>query len=154
MLSDQERREIETELTHYADKQAACIEALKVVQRHRGWVSDEHLGDIATLLGMSAAELDGVATFYSLIFRERVGRHVLLLCNSVSCWIMGYERVRAQLRDILGIDFGQTTQDGRFTFLPVPCLGACDQAPALMVGDDLHADVAPETLSHILERYR
>ncbi|MEW6296725.1 MAG: NADH-quinone oxidoreductase subunit NuoE, partial [Thermodesulfobacteriota bacterium] len=126
----------------------------KVVQAHRGWVSDESLRDVADLLDMTPDELDGVATFYNLVFRRPVGRHVILLCDSVSCWIMGYERVRARLKERLGIGFGETSADGRFTLLPVPCLGACDHAPAMMVGQDLHQDLDADTLDALLARYR
>ena len=78
MLTDAERAAIEEELAHYPTKQAGCVEALKVIQHRHGWVSDEHLQDVALLLNMTADELDGVATFYSLIFRKPVGRHVAL----------------------------------------------------------------------------
>ncbi len=94
MLSDDERREIEAEYPRYPDRQSVCIDAMQIVQKHRGWVSDEALADIAALLGMSLADLDGVATFYNLIYRRPVGRHVIHVCDSVSCWIMGYDRVR------------------------------------------------------------
>ena len=76
MLSDRERQEIEAELQQYPDKRAGCVEALKVIQRHRGWVSDDSLKSLALLLGMTCEDLDGVATFYNLIFRRPVGRHV------------------------------------------------------------------------------
>ncbi|HXH12998.1 MAG TPA: NADH-quinone oxidoreductase subunit NuoE [Alphaproteobacteria bacterium] len=153
MLNDVERQEIEAEVRHYEHKRAACVEALKIVQRHRGWVSDEHLRDIAALLEMTPDELDGVATFYNLIFRRAVGKHVLLLCDSVSCWIMGYERLRAHLTERLGISLGDTTADGRFTLLPVPCLGTCDHAPALMIGEALYRDLDVEKLDRILAQY-
>jgi NADH-quinone oxidoreductase subunit E len=153
MLSDAERREIEAESRRYEQKRAACVEVLKVVQRHRGWVADDHLRDVAAWLGMTPDELDGVATFYSLIFRRPVGRHVLLLCDSVSCWLMGYERLRGHLAERLRTGLGETTADGRFTLLPVPCLGACDGAPALMVDDELYVDVDPARLDAILMRY-
>ena len=116
---------------------------MKIVQRHRGWVSDESIRDIGELLGMSPADLDGVATFYNLIFRKPVGRHVVMLCDSVSCWIMGYERIREHLTQRLGIELGETTADDRFTLLPIVCLGACDHAPAMMIDDDLHGDLDP-----------
>lgn len=154
MLSPEERQEIEAELPHYPNKQAICIDALKIVQRHRGWVSDESIHDIAELLEMSPDDLDSVATFYNLIYRKPVGRHVILLCNSVSCWIMGYERLRRTLNERLGIQFGETTPDDRFTLLPIVCLGTCDHAPALMIDNDLHRDLAPDTLNQILEKYR
>ncbi|MCC6731080.1 MAG: NADH-quinone oxidoreductase subunit NuoE [Chthonomonadales bacterium] len=153
MLSETERQAIDAEIPHYARKQAVCIEALKVVQRHRGWVSDEALHDVAGHLEMTVDELDAVATFYNLIFREPVGRHIILICDSVSCWLMGYGALRERLSERLGVEMGQTTADGRFTLLPIVCLGACDHAPAIMVDEDLHRDVAPDHLDAILERY-
>lgn len=137
-----------------APKQAVCIDAMKIVQRRRGWVSDESIRDIAELLDMSPDDLDGVATFYNLIYRKPVGRHVILLCNSVSCWIMGYERLRERLCQRIGIQFGETSADGRFTLLPIVCLGTCDHAPALMIDNDLHRDLTPESVEGILENYR
>ncbi len=154
MLTDKEIAEIEEHLKHYPRKQAAVIEALKVVQQHRGYVSDENVKDIAQFLEMTPDEVDSVATFYNLIFRKPVGKHVILLCDSVSCWIMGYENVRDHLRKKLGIDLGQTTKDGRFTLLTIPCLGACDRAPTMMVDNDLHGHLTPEKIDEILEQYK
>ncbi|MGH9325762.1 MAG: NADH-quinone oxidoreductase subunit NuoE [Terriglobia bacterium] len=154
MLTPEERREIEAEFAHYPNKQAVSIDAMKIVQKHRGWVSDEALKDVAALLEMSADELDGVATFYNLIFRKPVGRHVVMVCDSVSCWIMGYERLRQELVRRLGIQMGETTADGRFTLLPIVCLGACDHAPTLMVDSDLHQDVDTQKLDGVLEKYK
>lgn len=153
MLSDEERSEIEAEVAIYAQKRAASIEALKVVQQHRGWVSDEALDEVAELLEMTPDELDGVATFYNLIFRKPVGRHVILICDSVSCWIMGYDNLLDHLKSRLGIDLGETTPDGRFTLLPSVCLGACDHAPVMMIDDDLHLDLTAERIDKILAGY-
>jgi len=153
MLTEQEIEEIQAEYPHYEQRQALSVEALKIVQRHHGWVSDEALADVAALLEMDVAELDAVATFYNLIFRKPTGRHVILVCNSVSCWVMGGETVRERLEARLGIGLGETTADGRFTLLPVVCLGACHQAPAMMIDDDLHHDLDPEKIDAILETY-
>ena len=154
MLTDDERREIEAEMTRYPTQQAVCVDAMKIVQRHRGWVSDENLRDIAALLQMTVDELDGVATFYNLIFRRPVGRHVILVCNSVTCWMLGADRVREQLASASSSAVGGTSADGRFTLLPIVCLGACDHAPAVMIDDDLHPDVDPARASELLVRYR
>lgn len=153
MLSPDEIEEIEHELAAMPWKRGACIEALKAVQRHRGWVSDEAIQDVAAFLDMSPHEVDSVATFYNLIFRRPVGRHVIFLCDSVSCWIMGLDPLRQELEKQLGVGLGETTEDDRFTLLPIPCLGTCDHAPALMVDDDLYQDVEPEKVGEILERY-
>ncbi|PTQ81190.1 NADH dehydrogenase subunit E [Nitrosospira multiformis] len=154
MLSEQERREIEAHARHYPNNRAVCIEALKIVQQHRGWVSNEGIADVAEALQMKPAELESVATFYNMIFRKQVGKHVILLCDSVSCWIMGYERLREHLGDRLGIRPGQTTADGRFTLLPNVCLGACDHAPVMMVDDMHYQDLDPPRIDEILASYR
>jgi NADH-quinone oxidoreductase subunit E len=155
MLSEAERHEIDEELAHYPTRRAACIDALKVVQKHRGgWVSDESLAEVADYLGMSSSELDATATFYNLIFRQPVGRHVILSCNSITCWIVGYDDLRQGLIDRLGIDLGQTTPDGRFTLLPMVCLGTCDHAPAMMIGNDLYQDIKAADLDGILDGYQ
>ena len=154
MLTAEEINEIEAEAVHYPKREAVSIDALKIVQRHRGWVSDESLRDIAGHLGMSPTDLDSVATFYNLIFRRPVGRHVIMVCDSVSCWIMGHDRVKKHLTERLGIEFGQTTSDDRFTLLPIVCLGCCDRAPAMMVGGDLHTDLDPQKIEIQLEKYK
>jgi NADH-quinone oxidoreductase subunit E len=153
MLSHEERREIDAELARYPTRQAASVDAMKIVQRHRGWVSDESLKDVASLLGMTADELDGVATFYNMIFRRPVGRHVILVCNSVTCWMLGADRLHAQTAIASGTRSGETSADGRFTLLPIVCLGACDHAPALMIDGDLHGDVDAERVDQMLSRY-
>lgn len=153
MLTQTEISKIEHELELVPVRKAAVIEALKIVQEQRRWVSDENVEDIAALLGMSADEVDSVATFYNLIFRQPVGRHVILLCDSISCWVMGYEDIRQTLMGQLEIKYGQTTKDGRFTLLPNPCLGCCDHAPALMIDHDLYQDVTHEMIKGILEKY-
>ncbi len=153
MLSQEEISEITAEMPKYPQKQAICIDAMKIVQRHRGWVSDEAIQDITELLEMSPSELDSVATFYNLIFREPVGKHVILLCNSVSCWAMGYDQRCSHIQDRLKIEFGQTTPDGQYTFLPIVCLGDCDHAPAMMVDDDLYHDLTPESVDTVLPEY-
>ena len=96
---------------------------------------------------MSAEELEDIATFYNLIFRKPVGEKVILLCDSVSCWLRGYEDVKQRLSEALGIEYGETTADGRYTLLPVPCLGACDRAPVMMVGDELHTHLGESDLT-------
>lgn len=153
MLSEDERREIDEELERLPQRRSACIEALAAVQRHRGWVPDEAVHDIADYLEMSATEVDSVATFYNLIHRRPVGRHVIRICDSVSCWMLGYEGLLDALHQRLGIGLGETTADGRFTLLPIQCLGTCDHAPALMVDEDLHQDVTLDDLERILGGY-
>lgn len=152
-LSDLEVRAIEAEIAHLPDRESAAIEALRIVQEQRGWISDDSLAAIARLLGMSADALDAIATFYNLIFRQPVGRHVVMYCDSVSCFVMGCDKLKNALVDKLGIQPGQTTADDRFTLIPIVCLGACDHAPVMMIGEDLVHDASAETLDDILRGY-
>jgi len=130
---------------------SACVAAMKFIQDRRGWVNDEAMEWLSVKLDMSLADLESVATFYSLVFRKPVGRHVILMCDSVSCWIMGCESVGDHLRRRLGIDLGQTTSDGQFTWLTIPCLGACDMAPAMMVDEVLCGPLTPELIDTVLD---
>jgi NADH-quinone oxidoreductase subunit E len=144
---------IKEEMQHYDDPRAASIGALKIVQKRHGWVPDAAIPAIGKMLGISAADVEGVATFYNLIFRRPVGRHVIKVCDSVACFLTGYEEVRVQLCKQLGVALGETTVDGRFTLLPICCLGACDRGPVLMINDETHFGVAPQELAGLLERY-
>ena len=153
MLTEEELKEINEHVKQYPHKRAACIEALKVVQKKRRWISDESLNDIAEVLEMTSDELDSVATFYNLVFRKPVGRHVILICDSISCWVMGFEKILEHIQNKLGIKYGETTKDDRFTLLPIPCLGTCDHAPALMIDNDLYRDLTIDKIDKILEKY-
>ena len=153
MLTTEEKHEIEEAIRLVPVRKAAGLEALKIVQEHRRWISDESLHDVAEYMDMSAEELDSVATFYNLLFRKPVGRHIILLCDSISCWVMGYEGILSQITKSLGVKFGETTSDGRYTLLPNCCLGTCDRAPALMIDNDLYRNVKVEQLEEILKKY-
>ncbi len=154
MPTSEESMEIQAELIRYEQKRGGCIDALKALQRRRGWISDESLEELADFLEMSPDDLDSVATFYNLIFRKPVGRHVILVCTSVSCWVMGFEELLDHIGEKLGIRLGETTADGRFTLLPNVCLGACDRAPAIMIDSDLHGDLDWQKIDEILDRYQ
>lgn len=154
MLSKEEIELIKKEMVKFPIKSAASIEALKIVQDKQRWVSDESLAEVAEILEMSATELENTASFYNLIFRKPVGRHVIFLCDNISCWVMGYENILDTLQKKLGISYGETTTDDRFTLLPIQCLGNCDQAPAMMIDNDLHNNLTAEKIDEILQNYQ
>ena len=154
MLSKEEIELIKKEMVKFPIKSAASIEALKIVQDKQKWVSDESLAEVAGILEMSVTELENVATFYNVIFRKPVGRHVIFLCDSISCYVMGYENILELLTKKLGISYGETTKDDRFTLLPIQCLGNCDQAPAMMVDNDLHSNLTAEKIDELLQKYQ
>ncbi|RZK98636.1 MAG: NADH-quinone oxidoreductase subunit NuoE [Pedobacter sp.] len=149
-----EKIDIDHEVSLLPYKKAGIIEALKIVQRERGWISDESVEELAAYLDMSAAEVDSVATFYNLTFRKPVGRHLILLCDSITCFVMGYQELYKELQKILEISFGETTSDNRFTLLPNACLGCCDGAPSLMIDENLYRNVTKTNLETILNQYR
>ena len=154
MLSEEEKTEILHEINQYPFRSAACIDALKIVQLHRGWISDEAVKDIAEFLAISAEDVDAVATFYSRIYRKPVGRNVILLCDGVSCMVMGYETIYEHISKKLKISFGQTTPDDRYTLLPISCLGDCNHAPSMMINNDLYNNLTYDSADKIIENYK
>jgi NADH-quinone oxidoreductase subunit E len=153
MLSDEIKQAIFAETCKCKQKPHACLDAMRVVTEHHGWISDEHIKELAVCLEMTPEEVDSCATFYNHIYRKTVGRHLIHVCNSVCCWITGYERMLDHLTRRLGISLGQTTPDGRFTLLPIQCLGACHEAPAMMVDRELFTNLDEQRINEILERY-
>ena len=150
MLTDEEFAEIDREIAESYTRQAACIPALRAMQRHRGWISDETLQDVAAYLEMTPSELENTATFYSLIFRHPVGRQVIAVCDSVVCWVKGAEPLLAYLEQKLGIKSGETTPDGNFTLIRIACLGDCDHAPCLLLNDVQVRDYNEGVLDRII----
>ncbi|MDY0058761.1 MAG: NADH-quinone oxidoreductase subunit NuoE [Myxococcota bacterium] len=150
MLSDQEQGELTALLAHCPDRRSLAIDGLVLLQRGRGWIADDTLRELAAFLDMTPVELDSIATFYSRIYRRPVGRHVLAVCDSVSCFLLGGERLLSWLERRLGIRAGQTTPDGLFTLLPTVCLGACDRAPNLLVDERLVGDLSEDKLERLL----
>lgn len=153
-LAPELRAEIESVLSHYPEPRAASIDALKIVQKAYGWVPDGAIAAIGEILQIPASDVEGVATFYSQIFRQPVGRHVIKVCDSMVCYINGHEQVLGAIKDKYGIGVGETTEDGRFTLLPVCCLGNCDKGSSMMVGDDTYGGLTAESVITALEEYK
>ena len=154
MLADLVEREIRARMAEYPRPSMVCLDALQVAAAYYGWISDDCLRDLAELLDMTVEELDATATFYYHVYRKPVGRHVIMVCDSASCYIMGYESVRDHLMSRLGVGWGDTTEDGRFTLLPIQCLGACDRAPAMMIDEELFCHLDADKIDAILATYR
>ena len=153
ILTAQEIHDIEHYMHHYPDPRAASLDALKIVQKRNGWVDDLQVSAIAQKLGIPATDIEGVATFYNRIYRQPVGRHVILICDSIACFLMGAESLAEAFKRELGIQYGQTTPDNRFTLLPICCLGNCDKAPTLMIDETTHSLVTVDSIRSLLEQY-
>ncbi len=138
---------------HYPHARAASLDSLKIVQKRNGWVDDAQVNAIANMLDIPVTDIDGVATFFNRIYRQPVGRHVILICDSVACYLTGYEALSAAFKAQLGIEYGQTTSDGRFTLLPICCLGNCDKGPAVLIDEDTYGPIQPDEVAQLLELY-
>ena len=132
----------------------AAVDVMKELQRHYGWLTDEAVGAAAELLGLSPLQVEELATFYEMIYRQPVGKLVIHVCDSISCWSTGYETIIDHIGRRLGISPGQTTPDGLFTLIPCCCLGNCGEGPTMMVGDTLYGKLTPEKVDVILEEER
>jgi NADH-quinone oxidoreductase subunit E len=116
-------------------KKAALLAALHLAQDELGWVSEPAMAYVASRLDVPPARVREVATFYTMYRLRPVGRHHIGVCNSISCWAMGSEKLLAQCQDMLGIHPGETTGDGQFSLEEVACLAACGNAPALLLNN-------------------
>ena len=130
------------------------VDLLRAIQAHHGWVPDEGVLLTAETLGVLPIEVEELATFYDRIFRYPVGRRVIHVCDSVCCWATGAEMVAGHLQQSLGIGLGETTADGMFTLLPTCCLGACGDAPAMMIGLTTYGHLTPEKIDRVLAEVR
>lgn len=140
-------------MADFGGARPAMLEALRLIQQAEGWVSDDRLREAAEVLGVTPAELDNLASFYSMIFRKPVGETLILLCDGASCWLNGADAVRDAVMARLGIGFGQTTPDGKYTLINCACLGACERAPAAALGRDRRTvgPLDPGVLAALLE---
>ncbi|XRX43220.1 MAG: NADH-quinone oxidoreductase subunit NuoE [Buchnera aphidicola (Tetraneura sorini)] len=153
-LSEIERKEIQEKKKCYLNSRAVSIEALKIVQKKRGWVSLDSIYEIAKLLNLPPIEIEEVATFYSHIYRRPVGRNVIRYCDSMVCYVTGYIEIENELKRILKIKKGETTKDNRFTLLPTCCLGCCDKSPAMMINDKTYTKLTIGLLPILLEKHQ
>ena len=125
-------------------RKSAILYALYLAQKQQGYLTGAAMRHVAQQIGCTAAEVEDVVSYYTMFFTKPVGRYVVHVCRTLSCALLGAERVTEALCDALGIKPGETDPTGTFTLLEVECLGACDRAPVVMVNDDWHERLAPE----------
>ena len=145
---------VEKEATKYPTRRAAVKSALRYAQAEHGWISEEVVKAVASLLALRPIEVFEVATFYDMFYTQPVGQHPIRVCTNVSCLLRGSGKIIDALCEQLNVELGETTPDGRFTVLEAECLGACGGAPMMAVGNDYHEDLTPETINQNLELYR
>lgn len=130
------------------------IDILRAIQINHGWVPDDGVELTASILGLTPLEVEEVATFYDKIFRQPVGRFPIHICDSICCWTRGGEGLADYLKKKLGVDFGQTTEDGLFTLLPSCCLGACGRSPAVMIHQSIYGPLTQEKADELIDQLR
>jgi NADH-quinone oxidoreductase subunit E len=146
------REEFDRLLTRYPDGKAAILPALYLAQKEFGYVSDEAIVYIAGLVGTSSAEVEGVATFYTMYNRVPVGKYHVQICRNISCSLLGAEHLIEHVSKKLGVRPGETTPDGKFTLAKVECLGSCGTAPVMQVNDEYHENLTVESIDRILDQ--
>ena len=139
-------------LTRYPTSQAALLPVLWCCQERWGWISPGITRAVAHSLGLSPAFVEGVLTFYTMYRREPPGRYVLQVCTTLSCQLCGAADLVGHLRRRLGIGFGETTADGRFTMIDVQCLGACGEGPVIQINNDYYTGLTAQRLDELLDR--
>ncbi|WP_343182622.1 NADH-quinone oxidoreductase subunit NuoE [Buchnera aphidicola] len=153
-LTDIELSYISEEKRKYKHTRAIIIEVLKMVQRTRGWISDEIIQEISQVLCIPICDIEELSTFYSQIYRQPVGRHIIKFCDSVVCYMLGSSNIKKCLTKSLYIQPGETTKNNRFTLLPISCLGNCDKAPTIMIDNDTYSNVQVKNILILLEKYK
>lgn len=151
MIPDHLKQELQQRVNSSVTNREAAVDVMKELQRHYGWLTDEAVDEAASLLGLSPLQVEELATFYEMIYRRPVGRHVIHVCDSISCWSLGGESLMKHFEELLGIAAGTTTVDGQFTLLPCCCLGNCGKAPAVMVGEQQFGPVTFEYAKALIE---
>ena len=135
-------------------RKSAILAALYLAQHQQGYLTRNAMRHVAEVIGISPADVEDVVTFYTMFYTRPVGRYVLQVCRTLSCALMGAERVSEELSAVLGVQVGQTDAAGEFTLFEVECLGACDRAPVVGVNDHWHECQKPEDARALVDGLR
>jgi NADH-quinone oxidoreductase subunit E len=154
MITDELKKKLKARVESAVTPREAAVDVMKELQRHNGWLTDEGVEEAAEIIGLSPLQVEELATFYEMIYRRPVGKRVIHLCDSISCWTVGSETLLEKMAERLGVEPGGTTADGMFTLLPCSCLGNCGNGPAMMIGDSIYDKLTLEKAFEILEDER
>jgi NADH-quinone oxidoreductase E subunit len=135
-------------------RRSAVLPALYLVQEQQGYITAASMRHVSEAIGISPADVEDVVSFYTMFYTKPVGRYVLQVCRTLSCALVGAERVTQALSEKLGIKAGETDAAGEFTLMEVECLGACDRAPVVMVNDHWHERLSPDGAGRLVDDLR
>lgn len=141
-------------LTSYRENEGNIITILNDLEENFGYIPEEAVDWFSKKLDIPASKLYGVATFYAMYRFQPGGKHLIQLCRSVSCMLMGANSLIDFLKDKYGLEEGSTSPDGRFSLMMTECIGGCDTAPAMLIDDDFYGNLTLEKIEDILERYK
>lgn len=151
MFSVEAEKKIDELLARYPQPRSALLPILYIAQEEKGYLSDDVIEYVARRMGLTYMDVLTTVSFYTMFYRQPIGQYNIQLCTNVSCWLCGSDDIEKHIERKLGIKAGQTTADGRFTFMEVECLGSCGTAPALQINFDYHENLTPETVDQILD---
>ena len=154
MLPEETKKYWSQRIQTFEHPRELAIDLMFAVQDHYGYLSDEGLEEAAALLGVTPLELDELATFYTFIYRQPVGRYVIHVCDSLICWMDGYQKIADYLCRKLNVAVGEVSADGLFTVLPVCCIGYCDRAPAMLINRKVYGHLTAEKIDTIIDELR
>ncbi|GFO67705.1 NADH-quinone oxidoreductase subunit E [Geomonas limicola] len=154
MIPEQLKKTLEARVAHAFSAREAAVDVMKDLQFHYGWLTDEAVGEAAEILGLSRLQVEELATFYEMIYRRPVGNKMIHICDSISCWNAGYEKILDHLKARLGVEVGGTTADGQFTLVPCCCMGRCGDGPLISIGSTIYDNLTPELVDQALELER
>jgi NADH-quinone oxidoreductase subunit E len=154
MISETKRQQFDELVARYPEKRSALIPLLHEVQAEVGYLSPEAVAWVAEYLGLSPADVMSVASFYDMLHLEPVGKHLIYVCQNLTCALRGSERLIRHLETTLGIRMGETTPDGRITLKRMECLASCGTAPSIQVDGIYHHEVTPDALDALLADLR
>jgi NADH-quinone oxidoreductase subunit E len=150
MLTDHEHSHLQEHIARYPEKRAGAIYTLQFLQQKYGYLPDEALAEASALCGLSATQLDELATFYTLLLRRPAGRTVVRICDSIACHLAGAPALLAEAERLTGAPLGGVSEDGSVTVLPHVCLGLCDRAPAALAGERAVGGLDQASLAELL----
>ena len=150
-LPEKEEQKVAEIVSHYPQKRAAIGDVLYIAQQHFGHLGPEVELYIASLMDLPVTFVHQVVTFYTMYLKKPVGENLIMLCDNVSCTLCGAAGLVEHVRNKLGIAPGETTEDNKFTLWTVECLGACELAPCMLIGEKFYGRMTPEKLDKVLE---
>jgi NADH-quinone oxidoreductase E subunit len=153
MISEQAKQRMRDLASRYPVARSAVMPALYIAQQEEGYLTQEGLQAVAEAIGLTVNDVESVATFYTMYYQQPQGKKQIKVCNSISCYLRGCDKLVHQLEERLGIKPGETSADGNYTLRTVECLASCGTAPVLQVNDEFVENVTPEMLDALLDEW-